>query len=110
MADLLLTTESLDRAKARELTDNPTPWVQFKCLIAWQVSEGILEPGDEVPVYLEAVDFGINQRSAMKAARVLVTEGVLLAPQGNGKPYMVAVPPEPQKWVHPAWRTVAGHG
>jgi DNA-binding GntR family transcriptional regulator len=105
-----VTTQSLDRAKARELTSNPTLWVQFKCLIAWQIAEGILEPGDEVSIVRESEDFGISQVPAQKAFRALVAEALLLAPQSKGKPYMVAVPPKPQKWVHPAWRTVASHG
>jgi DNA-binding GntR family transcriptional regulator len=83
-------TESLDRAKAREVTDDPTPWVQLRHSLIMRIQEGILEPGDEVGLYLEAADFGVGWPTALKAFRALVDDGKLLPPQGSGRPYTVA--------------------
>jgi hypothetical protein len=81
--------ESRDRVLAREISDDPTPWVQLKNLLARQIADRVLEPGDQVVLYLEAQDFGINQRSALKAFRALVGEGKL-PPPAPGQPYTVA--------------------
>jgi DNA-binding GntR family transcriptional regulator len=83
-------TESQYRARGREATSDPRPWVQLKNLLAAQMEDGILEPGDEVAVTLEAQDFGINQRTARKALRALVAEGRLIPPGEVGKSYTVA--------------------
>ena len=79
------------RAAAREITNDPRPWVQLKNVLARQIEQGILEPGDEVALTLEARDFGVMPQTAMKAFRALVEDGKLVPPQGTGKPYTVAV-------------------
>jgi DNA-binding GntR family transcriptional regulator len=83
-------TESLDRAKAREITDDPRLWVQLTHSLSMRIQEGILEPGDEVALTLEARDFGVSWRTALKAFRALVDDGKLVAPQGVAGPYLVA--------------------
>jgi DNA-binding GntR family transcriptional regulator len=84
------------RATAREITNDPRPWVQLKNLLARQIEQGILEPGDEVAVTHEAQDFGVAPVSARKAFRALVEEGKLISPQGQGKPYQVAMDASPE--------------
>jgi hypothetical protein len=79
------------RARARETTNDPRPWVQLKNELARQIELGILEPGDEVAVTLEAQDFGITRPIARKAFRALVEEGKLISPQSRGRPYRVAM-------------------
>lgn len=79
------------RAIARELTNDPRRWVQLKNVMAHQIEQGILEPGDEVALTLEARDFGVTPQTAMKAFRALVEDGKLVPPQGTGKPYTVAM-------------------
>lgn len=83
-------TENQYRARARETTSDPRPWVQLKSLLSRQIEDGILEPGDEVALRLEAQDFGISPDRALRAFRALVEEGKLIPPQGVAKPYTVA--------------------
>lgn len=84
-------TENRYRAKARETTNDPRAWVQLKNLLAVEIEKGILEPGDEVSLTLEAKDFGVNLRTAQKALRALAEEGKLIPPQGHGRPYRVTI-------------------
>lgn len=79
------------RAKARETTNDPRPWVQLKHELARQIELGILEPGDEVALTLEAQDFGVTPQIAKKSFRALVEEGKLVSPQGVARPYTVAM-------------------
>ena len=79
------------RAIARELTNDPRLWVQLNHMMAHQIEQGILEPGDEVALTLEAQDFGVTPQTAMKAFRALVEDGKLISPQSIGKPYTVAM-------------------
>lgn len=55
-------------------------WVQLKNLLAKKIEEGILEPGDDVAVTLEAQEFGVTPSTAQKAFRALVAEGKLIPP------------------------------
>jgi hypothetical protein len=71
------------------MTYNPTPWVRFKNELIKMMDAGVLEPGDEVCISLEAADFGITQHPAERAFRALVREGKLLPSPGPGRPYRV---------------------
>lgn len=73
--------------------DDPTPWRRFKAELTKQIEAGVLEPGDEVPLVLEAHDFGVNRFTARKAFNELVKEGKLLPPAAVGDVYRV--PPGP---------------
>ena len=79
------------RARAREITNDPRPWVQLKNELAREIDLGILDPGEEVAVALEAQDFGITRLTAGKAFHALVEEGKLISPQRRGMPYTVAM-------------------
>jgi DNA-binding GntR family transcriptional regulator len=83
-------TESQDRARARALTSDPRLWVQFKALVSQQITDGVLEPGDEIQVVLEAADFGVHWTAVAKALRALADEGMLIPPPGRRAPYTVA--------------------
>jgi hypothetical protein len=65
------------------------PWVQVKNSLVKQIKTGVLEPGDEVWLMLEAEDQGVSHSTAMKAFHVLVNEGMLESPELPGKPYRV---------------------
>jgi hypothetical protein len=67
--------ENRRRVKAREITADPRLWVQLKFLLAWEIEQGILEPGDEVALTLEARDFWLSAGRAQLAFRALVDEG-----------------------------------
>lgn len=72
--------------------DDPTPWKRFKAELIRQIEAGVLEPGDEVSIVIEARDFGLSYRPARRAFDSLVSEGWLLPPV-PGYPYRV--PPAP---------------
>lgn len=52
----------------------------MKNLLAKKIEKGILEPGDDVAVILEAQEFGVGVITARRAFRALVAEERLIPP------------------------------